>query len=61
MRKCVHVCGRVGVFLRACLCVRQFVWACVRVFNCVCVLSCVCYCVCVYMCASISVDLCDNG
>ena len=39
MRKFVHVCGRVSVFLRACLCVRQFVWACVRVLNCVCVLS----------------------
>ena len=25
MRKCVHVCGRVGVCLHGCLCVHQFV------------------------------------
>ena len=49
-RTLMHIRGKIRLAresrVRACLCGRQLLWACVRVFNCMCVLSCACLCVC---------------
>ena len=41
----MHILGKTRLAretrVRACLCERPYLWACVRVFNCMCVLSCV--------------------